>query len=51
MQNPQHRAQDCQGRRVFLRRLYTLDSLSTVLLCPHVQLVHFHHTTAFREGS
>ncbi len=44
MQNPQHRAQDCQGRRVFLRRLYTLDSLSTVLRYLHAQSVFSHHT-------
>jgi hypothetical protein len=27
----QHRAQECQGRRVFLRRAFTLDALSTLL--------------------
>jgi len=27
----QHRAQERQGRRVFLRRVFTLDALSTLL--------------------
>ncbi len=33
----EHRAESGQGRRVFLRRLYTLDGLSTVLTYQHVQ--------------